>query len=48
MHSDGIETHHELATLNHLETREVLNFIGGGQLAARCDSEREEALVHNG
>ena len=39
---------HELAALDHLETGEVLDFVRGRQLAAGGDTEREEALVHDG
>jgi hypothetical protein len=39
---------HELLSSDLLETGKVLNFVGCGQLTARCDAESHEALVHNG
>jgi hypothetical protein len=42
------ERYHELATADLDEAGEVLDFVGGGQLAACCYAESHEALVHNG
>ena len=39
---------HELLSSNLLETGEVLDFVGRGQLTARCDTESHKALVHDG
>lgn len=41
-------THHQCGTLDLHESGKVLDFVGGGQLAACSDAEREEALVHDG
>ena len=39
---------HERRALDLGEAREVLDLVGGGQLAARGDAQGQEALVHDG
>lgn len=39
---------HERRALDHLEAGEVLDLVGGGELAAGGDSQGEETLVHDG
>jgi hypothetical protein len=44
---DPTATHHQGSTLDVHESREVLDLIGGGQLATSCNTESEEALVQD-
>lgn len=43
-----MKTDHECGALDLHEAGEVLDFVGGGQLASRSDAERKETLVHDG
>ena len=43
----GAHLVHERRALDHLESREVLNLIGGRQLPTSSNSKRKEALVHD-